>query len=102
MLLRLPHKSELEKAARGTKFNSSTARQKTICSADVLKVCVLVIANTLYKTAMSLIRACSLVHQKCAIHCVLTMHFPDFVNALVKIMLWELECLCVLLLQYLE
>ena len=87
MLLRLPHKSELEKAARGTKFNSSTARQKTICSADVLKVCVLVIANTLYKTAMSLIRACFLVHHKCAIHCVLTMHFPDFVNALVKIML---------------
>ena len=31
-----------------------------------------------------------------------TMQFHDFVNALVKKMMWKLECLCVLSLQYLQ
>ena len=29
-----------------------------------------------------------------------TMHFYDVVNALVKMVMWKLECLCVLVLQY--
>ena len=31
-----------------------------------------------------------------------TMHFNDFLNALVKTVMWKLECSCVLLLQYLQ
>ena len=39
MLPRFPHRSELENAVRGTKLNSSTARQKNMMlSAGVLKV----------------------------------------------------------------
>ena len=31
-----------------------------------------------------------------------TMHFHDFLNALVKIVMWKLKCSCVLLLKYLQ
>ena len=40
------------------------------------------------------------VHQKCTTHCVFTMHFHDFVSALVNVVMCKLEYLCVFSFQY--
>ena len=74
MLPRFPHRSELENAVRGTKLNSSTARQKNMMlSAGVLKVCAFTCAQEML---------------------CFTMHFHDTVNALAKMVMWKLACLC--------
>ena len=68
MLPRFPHRSELENAVRGTKLNSSTARQKNMMlSAGVLKVRVFRHREYIVKTAMLLIWACFRVHKKCCV-----------------------------------
>ena len=92
MLFRLPHTSELENVVRGTMLNSLTAHPKNMMlSADVLKVCVSVIANIFhpeYIVKSSYVFDLGMFSCASGMLC-FTLHFHDFVNALVKIVMWK-------------